>query len=91
MLRIKDNVDLKELEKFGFRKHKKDDENVLLSKWTREWVVEDHLDGWETGGGWIFYPLVYIMKDGMVKPLGFGFDSCNIVYKLLQAGLVEKV
>lgn len=90
-LKVPDDVDLKEFEKFGFRKHKRDNEDVLISKWTREWVVEDHLDGWETGGGWIFYPVIEIMKDRTMKQLDFGLYGCEIVYKLVHSGLVEKV
>ena len=44
MLKIKDNVDLKELEKFGIRKHKNDDKNVVVSKWGRIYIEEDRSD-----------------------------------------------
>ena len=90
MLKLKDDVDLKELEKFGFRKHKRDDEDILTSKWTREWVVEDHLDGWETGGGWLFYSQYVVKKDRKLYFVGEDRDF-NLEDNLTQAGLVEKV
>ncbi len=51
-VKIKDSVDLKELEKFGFRKHKKDSEDVLTSKWSRDYIEPEYMDGHRiaTGG-----------------------------------------
>ena len=81
MLKIKDSVDLKKLEKFGFEKHSftncyvknisdKYDENTLLIKKDNKEIIIQH----------------YQNEYGST-------DICNldILYDLIQAGLVEKV
>ena len=95
MLKIKDNVDLKELKKFGFRKHKRDSKEVVLSKWSREWVEADCI------GGWDFYPVIELVKvynnTLKLKVKGnyyYAFEKPNgidLLFDLIQAGLVEKV
>lgn len=70
MLKIKDEVDLKELEKFGF---KKDEE--------QQYMIED-LD--------IFVGTDENEKE-LVLDFGFNNENINILYDLIQAGLVEKV
>ena len=96
MLKIKDNVDLKELEKYGFKKHKKDNPGVLVSKWIKEECYGDddsvnyYLD---------FYPIIEIIPTlNGNKYLYFHhrYDFhkhiiADILYDLIQAGLVEKV
>lgn len=96
MLKIKDNVDLKELEKYGFKKHKRDNEGVLVSKWVRDFCYGDdmsdkyHLD---------FYPLIEIIpnpKGDRILYFHLHYDYyryklCDLLYDLIQAGLVEKV
>lgn len=83
MLKIKDNVDLKELEKFGFRKH---NFGNVMTKWTREWV-EDY-------GRLEFIPLIDIVD--YVVLLNTGKTSrrnkaLDLLFDLIQAGFVEKV
>ena len=81
MLKIKDNVDLKELEEFGF----KYDENYGVWKW-------DRLDK----DGIPFYQ-VYITKRHHNIQIRIGYVSYiahrlqELLYDLIQAGLVEKV
>ena len=70
MLKIKEEVDLKELEKFGF---KKDEE--------QQYMIED-LD--------IFVGTDENEKE-LVLDFGFNNENINILYDLIQAGLVEKV
>lgn len=102
MLKIKDNVDLKELEKFGFKKHKKDPEDVIISKWSREWVEADTIDGYPCGdSGWNFYPVIEIIKvyDNTLKlkvqgNYYYAFErpsGIDLLFDLIQAGFVEKV
>ena len=73
MLKIKSNIDLKELEKYGFKEGKYDyllENNgcmVEISKENKEIFMWDDYEGTK-------------------------FDSgLNILYDLIQAGLVEKV
>ena len=99
MLKIKDSVDLKELEKFGFRKHKKDDiqGGVIVSKWGREWIEADTSDGYPCGSsGWEFYPVIEIYEDRSIKVYlenwGWRYTKeLNVLFDLIQAGFVEKV
>lgn len=44
MLKIKDSVDLKELENYGFKKHKRDDKYVVVSKWVMERIYGEDRD-----------------------------------------------
>ena len=86
MLRIKDNVDLKELEKFGFRKLEDD--------------LRNHKYSWKRvlNGG--FYEL-YIARDNRLSfylENYFEFNCLRIkeklfdkIYDLIKADLVEKV
>lgn len=74
MLKIKDNVDLKELEKFGF------EDTGLEYEWSDD-------DGW-------LYDTIRVAKD--YKDIKFiiydDFEGMlNILFDLIQAGLVEKV
>ena len=70
MLKIKDDVDLKELENFGF---KKDEENQYMIK---------NMD--------IFIGTEENEKE-LVLDFGFNNENIDILYELIQAGLVEKV
>lgn len=76
MLKIKDNIDLKELEKFGFEKG----------------ILHYVFSGEELGEPYKIVircePLVYarrifLHKDDLTIP--------NVIFDLIQAGLVEKV
>lgn len=96
MLKIKDSVDLKELEKFGFRKHKQDAKNVLTSKWTRNWVEAEWSDGHKLGSdGYEFYPLIIITENRkLVTGWLWSWDKVKVdklIQDLIQADLVEKV
>jgi len=102
MLKIKEfhkdgtKVDLKELEKFGFRRHKQDSDDTLTSKWSREWCEADSIDGHKCGSdGWEFYPLIVVKNNFEVK-YGSYWDwhikeADTIIDDLIQADLVEKV
>jgi len=102
MLRIKEfhkdgtKIELTELEKFGFKKHKHDRENVLISKWTRNWIEADSVDGHKWGSdGWEFYELVEILENKELKLNDFwSWDKKKldkIIDDLIKADLVEKV
>lgn len=94
MLKIKDNVDLKELEKFGFAYRKYYNNYIKLHS---EKNYHDFVDNY-----------IQIEKNGTIKPfvqLLDGHDEKYIdekqaiikdelldtIYDLIQAGLVEKV
>lgn len=62
MLKIKDNIDLKELEKFGFEL-KTDDFKKLVTEGLTIWVIDREI--WGT--------------------------NLDLLFDLIQAGLVEKV
>lgn len=70
MLKIKDNIDLKELEKYGFK-----EEKIFMSKdlyqryeyiniYQDDRQIDIELDGWETNNLDILYDLI---KDDLVE------------------------
>ena len=81
MLKIKDNVDLKELEKFGFIKCEYGDRSLVyehkeISEKTFQWILIN--DKREMDLGCEFYDTsLDILQD--------------ILFDLIQAGLVEKM
>ena len=84
-----------ELKKIGFRKHKQDDNNVLVSKWIREWVEADSIDGYKCGSdGWNFYPLLKITNNLEIKFCSYwpwDLDNAKkILQDLIEKGLVEE-
>ena len=101
MLKIKDNVDLKELEKYGFKKHKNDDEGVLVSKWIRETCYGDSGDYTTNLNDYYFqfYPLIEIIPNKKGNRLLFFrlhydkyvYELSELLYDLIKDGLVEKV
>lgn len=97
MLKIRDDVDLKELEKFGFRKHKRDDKGVCTSKWTRDWIEGDTIDGYPIdAGGWVFYSMIEVLEDKIIKIYPdinskFYARQFDILFDLIKSDLIEKV
>ncbi len=101
MLKIKDNVDLKELEKYGFKKHKHDNEGVISSKWIRETCYGDSGDYPTNLNDYYFqfYSLIEIIPNPRGEKLMYfhlyynehKYKLAEILYDLIQAGLVEKV
>lgn len=97
MLRVKLDIDIKKLEKFGIRKHKGDKEHIIASKWGREWIEADTIDGYPVGSsGFDFYPVLEIYTDRTIRCKGnrlYGFDceanGLETLYKLIKAGYVE--
>ena len=75
MLKIKDNVDLKELEKFGFKKKTYFDGKCLVL----ESIINEHND---------YQDIIFELPS---KKLAFCNWAYDILYDLIQAGLVEKV
>lgn len=77
MLKIKDNVDLKELEKYGFKYDKGYEwQNVICYKYVYEdYCIEAFKDEIR----------MYIFEDGLF------IDIPEIIYDLIKDGLVEKV
>ena len=74
MLKIKDNVDLKELEKFGFHKYYSTWSIDVDGKYSRE-------------------SLSILKKDRIIMPILWQVNekTIDILFDLIQAGLVEKV
>lgn len=93
--KVKDGVDLKELEKFGFKKHKQDREDVLMTKWSRRWVEADRIDGHPCGSsGWEFYTHIYVYEDRTLEIYLDGYSGiCSrqlmLFYELVKADLIE--
>ena len=98
MLRIKDNVDLKELEKFGF-KPKYDEDTGELKEYYKEYCEKINESMYSEKIGF------YIKKEKRlfstkIRCCGyvwnifserFGGQMMNLLYDLIKAGLVEKV
>ena len=82
MLKIKDNVDLKELEKFGFDTSASPavHDNIDFSN---RWI-DDHF-GMIVGDGFVVWD-----KNRKITRWGFEPDL-ELLYDLIEAGLVEKV
>ena len=80
MLRIKDNIDLKELEKYGF---------IHLRKGMTDFVPE--VKYWYTLNN-SEYDCITVFKD---RHIYFGLDcygrTYDVIYDLIKDGLVEKV
>lgn len=101
MLKIKDNIDLKVLEKYGFKKHKHDNESVLVSKWIRETCYGDSGDYPTDLNDYYFqfYPFIEIIPNPRGEKLLYfhlhydyhKYNLVDVLYDLMQAGLVEKV
>lgn len=94
MLKIKDNIDLKELEKYGFKKHKRDDKDVIVSKWVMERYYEERSNSYSLNP----MPIINITgtlggykRVDLLLRCGFEQMTLDILYDLIQAGLVEKV
>lgn len=82
MLKIKDNVNLKELEKFGFEKYK--DAYYIYNDYYLEISEGVSVDvRWDTR--WIVLNSVV----GFLRM--YEIDYQDILFDLIQAGLVEKV
>jgi len=80
MLKIKDNVDLKELEKFGFEL----DED--LEAWVFRNDVSDEILAVQTGNKYIYFELWKIGFAGAIVE-----DLLFKLFDIIKAGLVEKV
>lgn len=99
MLKIKDSVDLKELEKFGFEKitqYQKDDFENDNNCWDEEEILYITYLGAGGRRGQSYY--LYIKKDrklyvNTTNPDGSGCETLiyDTLLDLIQAGLVEKV
>lgn len=76
MLKIKDNVDLKELEKFGLKYHKEDDLEIYTSS----------INNWHSIDVDVKTRHISVHDD-----LDFGQQAVVIFYKLVIAGVVEYV
>jgi hypothetical protein len=83
MLKIKDNVDLKELEKYGF---------TYDEDWYYDFVPYNKHDNTGSYISVLCYFKAYNRQLDFVhiQPEDFGKAAC-ILYDLIQAGLVEKV
>lgn len=82
MLKIKDNIDLKELEKFGFKKHKK-----AYYRCKRN----DYIKNLKNGYIEISNDTRLISQDGIEFLRVDEIEYQNTLYDLIEAGYVEKV
>lgn len=89
MLKIKDNVDLKELEKFGFEENKN-----LASGFDRYYVWRKSTDDLYID---VFFVVNLANLDLRFETSAYGMqeydvnDFADILFNLIQTGLVEKV
>lgn len=74
MLKIKDNVDLKELEKFGFKFY----ESILFYEYHSKSNCKDSI-------------MVNMKNKRLLFYQTYNGKSYDVLYDLIQAGLVEKV
>lgn len=85
MLKIKDNVDLKVLEKFGFRKEKHGD-------YCKSLVVKSQFASRTTTVSIMADNTTHIGRIGYVVNGPYCIDiELELLFDLIQAGLVEKV
>jgi hypothetical protein len=75
MLKIKDNVDLKELEKYGFKK-------LIIAYTKRVYLGNDNDDR-------VFYGIG--IEDRIIRIVRLDRELDNTLYDLIKDGLVEKV
>lgn len=85
-LRIKDNVDLKELEKFGFKRREgfENSFHYYATLTEREFQDNDEICIFQNDR--LIYLCFGLGFDGLTEN-----DELNILFDLIQAGLVEKV
>lgn len=104
MLKIKDNVDLKELEKFGFKYYWEIKENNKIPKYNNGYKIYTEKgyrydDGENTieiveerkNGNWYFpneERQIYIFESDY--DMGVSENMVDVLFDLIQAGLVEK-
>ena len=80
MLKIKDNVDLKELEKFEFKKVAWEENRLIHKKfWNFKVNTKENCKD---------YKRIYITNRCGKAPL---VECYDVLFNLIQAGLVEKV
>jgi len=77
MLKIKDNIDLKELEKYGFE------------KLARESCCNRYAYIYDCNGKTTTKLVVH--KDKTIRIVNFNSKVVNLIYDLIKDGLVEKV
>ena len=75
MLKIKDNVDLKELEKYGFKRNSNFPDGWAMVKTYKK--------------GRYYQEDIYVWNDKIIQVNAI--DILDTLYDLIQAGLVEKV
>ena len=78
MLKIKDNVDLKELEKFGFQISKRDYAEIYKIKL-------------KTSGNSSYLTIMPISREIKINTESTFIQDLSILYDLIKSGLVEKV
>lgn len=95
MLKVKDNIDLKVLKKYGFKKHKNDDKDVIVSKWCREICYGDGCDEYY----FQFHPLIEIIPNSKGENFlyfrnsyyNFKYIIAETIHELTKANLIENV
>lgn len=84
MLKIKESIDLKELEKFGFEYVEEDDIDGKWHYWCPKYITSMTIDVINE----LQPELVRIIDDGT---FGFCKDDLDIIYDLIKADMVDKV
>ena len=96
MLKVKDNIDLNVLKKYGFKKHKSDEKGVVVSKWCREICYgDDDSDKYY----FQFHPLIEIIPNSKGENFlyfrnsyyNFKYIIADTIYELTKANLLEYV
>lgn len=77
MLTIKDNVDLKQLEKYGF------------NKWIRERCCNCYAYVYDCNGK--STNKLIVRKDKTIRIVNINNEVVNLIYDMIQNGIVEKV
>ncbi len=98
MLKIKDNVDLKELEKFGFKPRYDEDTGKLVEMYrisgNRKGTTLKYKDNFNGERGYRDFWHVYNWNRRICNhgySLNLSIDDYEILYDLIKADLVEKV
>lgn len=99
MLKIEDNVDLKELEKFGFKLIYKDTGNINITwkEYTKYFTngSDNNRDDFKIiinhNSRLISIQTIPTYEDWGVDDVEFEFNELDIIYDLIKADIVEKV
>lgn len=96
MLKIKDNVDLKELEKFGFEKIENDKKEIYSFKLDENGldmeccILVNDIDNVDRALRFMYYNSCDF-EDDEEEWINYDCLIPNVIYDLIQVGIVEKI